>query len=106
MRGLNSSPTIRAARAATNSAVRRPPVNAIVRRPAVTSPASRLAVVVLGETGTPSSATGGRHTASNRPPEGEPSSVTTDTSRPHISAANTAGSPIVADAKMKVGDDP
>ena len=52
------------------------------------------------------SSSGGFHSTTTRSPRGEPSSETSSTGRPHSAEARRAGSPMVADVKMNVGDDP
>ena len=53
-----------------------------------------------------SSSNGGFHSAIDRSPRGDPSSLTAVTGSPHSEDASVAGSPMVAEENTKVGDDP
>jgi hypothetical protein len=52
------------------------------------------------------STTGGCNKATNRSPQGDPSSVTSVTGRPHSSDASRPGSPMVAEQNTNVGSAP
>jgi hypothetical protein len=90
-----------------NAIVRCPDATSSVTSPAVSPCADARARCRRSTSSSPDgSSSGGFHSAKNRSPRGEPSSVTSVTGSPHSADASSPGLPIVAEENTNTGDEP